>query len=257
VSIEPVEGPGGGERVRLTDPNGLRVDLVHGFTPVDPVPVRAAITQFNSPGAYVRVNDSVRTEVAPSPVLRMGHVVLQTPFFGEMLEWYMGLFGLIPSDMQVLSDGTPALAFCRLDRANEPADHHTVAIVAGPAPKLLHVSTETIDLDAIGQGQQFLWAQGWVHFWGMGRHRLGSQLFDYWHDPVGDEWEHYADGDVMTRDKPTGFYPMTLGGLWEWGQDLPQSMRPTAVPPPEAPPIVRELVDALRQPARAWWPELD
>ncbi|RQR24592.1 glyoxalase [Burkholderia sp. Bp9142] len=257
ASIEAIEGPGGGERVRLVDPSGFRVDLIHGFTPVEPVPTRAPITQFNSPGTAIRVNAGVRTEVAPSPIKRMGHVVLQTPLFGEMMAWYTGRFGLIPSDMQTLPDGTPALAFCRLDRGSSPADHHSLALVAGPAPKLLHVSTETIDLDAIGQGQQFLWMQGWHHFWGMGRHRLGSQLFDYWHDSVGDEWEHYADGDVMTADYPTGFHPLTLSGLWEWGQDLPQSMRPALPPPPEAPPPVRALIEALRKPARPWWPELD
>lgn len=257
-SIETIEGPGGGVRVRTTDPNGFRVDLIHGFTPVEPVSTRAPITQFNSAaGASPRVNAGVRTDVAPSPVLRMGHVVLHTPLFGETVMWYMSRFGLIPSDLQTLPDGTPVLGFFRLDRGNEPADHHSIALVAGPAPKMLHVSTETIDLDAVGQGQQFLWAQGWQHFWGMGRHLLGSQLFDYWHDPVGDEWEHYADGDVMTADYPTGFHPMTLGGLWAWGQDLPQSMRPPAPLPPEAPPFARQLVDAMRLPARPWWPELN
>jgi hypothetical protein len=255
--IEAIEGPGGGVRVRLFDPAGFRVDLIHGFEPVEAVATRDPIAQFNSPGVNRRINAGVRTEVAPSPVLRFGHVVLQTPLFGETLMWYMSHFGLIPTDMQTLPDGTPALAFCRLDRGSEPADHHTVALVAGPAAKMLHVSTETVDLDAIGQGQQFLWSKGWEHFWGMGRHLLGSQFYDYWKDPVGDEWEHYADGDVMTADYPTGLHPLTLGGLWAWGQDLPQSMRPPMPAPPDAPPVVRELIQALREPARAWWPKLD
>jgi len=257
ASIERIEAPGGGERVRLIDPNGFRIDLIHGFQPANPVPTRAPITQFNTPGLSNRVNAGVRTELAPAPVLRFGHVVLSTTDFPGTASWYMRRFGLIPSDLQTLPDGTPVLGFFRLDRGAEPADHHSLAMVVGPEPKMLHVSTETIDLDAIGQGQQFLWTQGWEHYWGMGRHLLGSQLYDYWKDPVGDEWEHYADSDVMTADYPTAFHPLTLGSLWSWGQDLPMSMRPAMPAPPDAPPVVRQLVQALREPARPWWPKLD
>ena len=39
--------------------------------------------------------------------------------------------------------------------------------------------------------------------WGIGRHVLGSQLFDYWFDPDGFEYEHYTDGDVFTADHET------------------------------------------------------
>ena len=43
-----------------------------------------------------------------------------------------------------------------------------------------HSAWEVIDLDALGQGQQVMRARGHKHFWGIGRHLLGSQLFDYW-----------------------------------------------------------------------------
>ena len=36
-AIEAIEGPGGGERVRLTAPDGYRIDLVHGMELVEPV----------------------------------------------------------------------------------------------------------------------------------------------------------------------------------------------------------------------------
>ena len=58
----------------------------------------------------------------------------------------------------------------------------------------------------------------------------------------------------MTADYPTGYHPMTLGGLWSWGEDIPQSMRPPAAPP-DAPAVVRNMIEALRAPARPWWPE--
>jgi hypothetical protein len=85
-------------------------------------------------------------------------------------------------------------------------------------------------VESVGQGNQHLQARGWTHYWGIGRHILGSQVFDYWKDPVGDEWEHYADGDVMTSEYPTGYLPLTRGSLWAWGADLPDDMRPPIAP---------------------------
>lgn len=31
---------------------------------------------------------------------------------------------------------------------------------------------------------------------GVGRHLIGSQIFDYWKDPFGNRVEHFTDGDV-------------------------------------------------------------
>ena len=62
--------------------------------------------------------------------------------------------------------------------------------------------------------------RGWKHAWGMGRHLLGSQIFDYWEDPWGDKHEHYCDGDLFTADQPTGVHPASKAGMAQWGQDV-------------------------------------
>jgi len=252
LQIESCEGPGGGKRVRLTDPDGRRVDLIHAFSPVPALATRDELPPGNTPFAAHRVNVPVRTPVEPAPVFRIGHVVLQSPNFDVTADWYMRRFGFIPTDVQAIEGGRPALGFFRLDRGNDPADHHSLAILAGPSATMLHVSTETLDIEAVGQGQQFLRARGWTHFWGIGRHRLGSQIFDYWKDPVGDEWEHYSDGDLMTAEYPTGYHPLARGGLWTWGDDLPESMRPPEEVPEHAPPEVKALIEALLAPPRPW-----
>ena len=41
----------------------------------------------------------------------------------------------------------------------------------------------------------------YVHEWGIGRHLLGSQLYDYWRDPAGFILEHWTDGDLLTADQ--------------------------------------------------------
>ncbi len=244
--------PGGGRVLRLVDPNGYRVDLVHGFTPAKAHVPRSAIDNGNTPWANKRVNDGVRAPLGHSPVRGLCQLVIHTPLFEQTVRWYMTNFGYLPSDLLQTASGVTGLGFFRFNRGDKPADHHALAIAFGPTPAILHISTETIDTDAVGQGQNYLRAQGWRHFWGIGRHILGSQIFDYWKDPAGDEWEHYADGDVMTADYPVGFHAFDRAGLWAWGDDLPASMRPAGPLPEAAPPVVREMVDALLAPPRPW-----
>jgi hypothetical protein len=134
--------------------------------------------------------------------------------------------GIIPTDVQYLEDGSPMLTFFRLDLGATPADHHTVVIVGGLESRYEHSAWEVQDLDALGQGQQVMHAAGHAHLWGIGRHVLGSQLFDYWKDADGFEFEHYTDGDVFTADRETHYVPFATGSIWAWGEDAPSSMFP-------------------------------
>ena len=219
--------PGGGEGVELTDPSGRSVWLLQGQQTVDPLPVRAAlVADTNTAQHFPRVNRMVRAPIEPARIVRLGHVVMQTVDFARMANWYQRVLGIIPSDVQYLADGSPCLAFCRLNLGEQPADHHTVVIVGGIEEKYEHSAYEVVDLDALGQGQQVLRAQGHRHLWGIGRHVLGSQLFDYWIDPDGFEYEHYTDGDLFTADFETAYSPLEFGGLWAWGDDAPASMKP-------------------------------
>jgi len=223
--ISGIDGPGGGQRVRLHDPDGFIVDLVWGRERVDELPQRQR-PAVNTPTEKVRVNTGIRTKTVPSSVHRLGHYVLSVSNFEESIQWYMRHLGIIPTDVQCLEDGTPALAFNRLDKGATPADHHTVVLVQNAAAEYMHSAYETLDIDSIGQGQQHLKLNGWNHFWGIGRHILGSQVFDYWLDPTGDELEHYADGDVFDAEFETRYHPLDMGSLWAWGDDVPPAMRP-------------------------------
>jgi len=55
----------------------------------------------------------------------------------------------------------------------------------------------------------------------VGRHLLGSQIFDYWRDPWGQKHEHYADGDLFDAAQPPGYHVLDRAGLYQWGPDLP------------------------------------
>ena len=225
--LAPERIPGGGQGVELFDPSGRSVWLLRGQRPLERLPLREALaSSTNTPTHSPRVNRTVRAPIEPAQVVRLGHLVLQTVDFPRMADWYLGVLGLIPTDVQYLADGSPNLAFCRLDLGSAPADHHTLVLLGGIEEKYEHSAYEVLDLDALGQGQQWLRAQGYRHMWGIGRHVLGSQLFDYWHDPDGFAFEHYTDGDLFTADYETHYSPLTFGSLWAWGDDAPASLKP-------------------------------
>jgi hypothetical protein len=65
----------------------------------------------------------------------------------------------------------------------------------------------------------------------MGRHILGSQIFDYWQDPWGDKHEHYCDGDLLTAGLRTGIHPVSRDAMSQWGPPMPASFtRPRMTP---------------------------
>lgn len=225
--LDPAEIPGGGTGIECRDPEGFAVWLIAPQPRIAVVPVRTAVpANANTFHKNARVNATVRSPIEPAAVGRLGHYVLQTPRFMDMAQWYMAHLGLIPSDVQYLPDGSPLLAFFRLDLGDTPADHHTVVIASGLQAGYEHSAYEVADLDALGQGQQVMRAAGHHHFWGIGRHVLGSQLFDYWCDQDKHQFEHYTDGDVFTAERPTHYVPFTPGSIWAWGNDAPREIFP-------------------------------
>jgi len=222
--IEKIQHPGGGEVVRLIDPTGLEVEVCFGIKKVDPIHTRRDALPVNTPNHHPRVNIGQRESLAPSPVLKIGHCVLGSNEIEKTIEWYMTHLGLLATDVLCLEDGSPIIAFLRMDRGGEIADHHTIVIGKGGGEGYMHSAYEVVDVDAVAQGQQYLKMKKRKHYWGMGRHLLGSQVFDYWHDTNGREFEHYTDGDVFTSDRKTEYYPMDPGNIYAWGDDIPASM---------------------------------
>lgn len=224
--LDAAEIPGGGRAVELIDPAGNAVWLIAGWAPVAPLPSRASLQlRMNTPDSKPRVNAAIRPPGRAPLVARLGHMVLQVTDFPAMAAWYMRHLGLIPSDVQYAADGSPVLTFFRFDLGPGPADHHSVVLLAGIDNGFEHSAYEMLDLDAIGQRQQVLLAGGHRHMWGLGRHLLGSQLFNYWRDPDGIQFEHYTDGDVFSADYEPRYSPFAPGSLWAWGQDAPPALR--------------------------------
>jgi catechol 2,3-dioxygenase-like lactoylglutathione lyase family enzyme len=249
--VENLDWPGGGRVVHLTDPSGFRLDAVCGRAAAPELPHRPPLP-MNSIDSRARINGTQRPPFSPPDVIKLGHVALELADYQATAHFYTKHFGFIPSDVQVLPDGSPAVAFMRLARGDKASDHHTLALAQTFAPALNHASFEVIDQDAIGIGNRLMRDRGWKPAWGIGRHFLGSQIFDYWTDPWGDKHEHYCDGDLFTEDQPTGVHPASRASMAQWGQPMPSSF----TRPKIALSTLVALFRALRNSPDVTWPKL-
>ncbi|MDA0240715.1 MAG: VOC family protein [Proteobacteria bacterium] len=216
-AVEEIDEPGGGYRVRMTDPNGYQVETVFGIETVDPLPL---INRFepNFGSARSREGELVRLKKAPCQVKRLGHVVLNVPSCEIADKFYKEHFGFISSDECFTEDGTElAVAFNRCDKGKDFVDHHTLLTVRSQVRGLAHIAFEVEDINALYVGKDYLESKGYEHSWGVGRHTLGSQIFDYWFDPYGNRVEHWTDGDLLNVDNGTKVTPLSVALATQWG----------------------------------------
>jgi len=223
ATVEALAGPGGGKVVRLKDPDGFSVEAVAGRDAAVAVASPAG-PAMNDSRAHPRSNAPKRVRQGASHVRRLGHCVLNVSNFRASEAWYKERFGFITSDEIKMSPEFSLGAFMRCDRGDKPADHHTLFLLGTGTPKFNHAAFEVTDLDDLMSGHDVLKEKAYRHQWGIGRHFLGSQIFDYWRDPWGHTLEHWTDGDVMTaswgsRDAT----PMDLMGV-QWGMKMPADM---------------------------------
>ena len=88
-------------------------------------------------------------------------------------------------------------------------------------PGLNHLSWEVRDIDDVHAGSENLAAKVRRHEWGIGRHLLGSQIFDYWRDPWGHVLEHFTDGDLLNAGHETGHFDPSVALGTQWGKFAP------------------------------------
>ncbi|KAL1874931.1 hypothetical protein VTK73DRAFT_10357 [Phialemonium thermophilum] len=220
---ELTDAPGGGKAVTFYDPvDGFPFHLVYGQTPVEPMDPKFPEVKVNYPTVKNRdKNTFQRFQKRPAPVHKLGHFGMCVTNFKKCYDFYTTYFNFFPSEL-VHKDGVDNTVFFRLDRGDELVDHHCFFFFEGPrAPHVHHSSFETHDFDAQVLGHDWLRHKGYENCWGVGRHIMGSQIFDYWFDPSGFIMEHYVDGDLLDMSEPTHHNPASPDNLHVWGPDLP------------------------------------
>jgi catechol 2,3-dioxygenase-like lactoylglutathione lyase family enzyme len=217
TGIETLDEPGGGKRVRLTDPDGFQVEIIHGMAQLPKIPVQRPPVNTGEDKTQRRNALYYKgVDRGPSHVKRFGHFVVHTPQFEKTLGFYREMFGLRCSD-DVYADSKDNIvgSFNRLDRGDDFVDHHAFFCIRSDKAGINHLSYEAADIDDIMIGHEHLQGKGYEHFWGLGRHSLGSQVYDYWGDPWGRVHEHWADTDVLNASVPGNLVGRhELAGPW-------------------------------------------
>lgn len=230
VTVEDSDMPGGGGIVRLTDPDGFTVEVVAGQANSAPLPARTEPAR-NSGAAHPRLREAIRLDPGPAQVMRIGHCVLKVADFRTSEAWYKKRFGFLTSDEVEAAAGVPLGAFMRCDLGDRSADHHTLFLAQLPGkPAFMHAAFEVAGLDDLMLGHAHLKAKQRSQAWGVGRHIMGSQVFDYWNDPWGHELEHWTDGDLFTAADPPQKVPVSSLLAVQWG--APHPMFAGKRPPP-------------------------
>jgi catechol 2,3-dioxygenase-like lactoylglutathione lyase family enzyme len=221
--IENMDEPGGGQRVRLTEPNGYQIEVVHGQALLDPIPVRYQKPNAGPEGAN-RTGELMRIHTGASRVKRIGHGVLATPKVMETATWFRETLGFVRSDDVYAGEKENIIgSFSRCDQGDDYVDHHVLFCIHNERAGLNHFSFEVHDIDDVFTGHEHLRNNGaYEHMWGLGRHLLGSQVYDYWADPWGRVHEHWADTDRLNVGNGGNLVSAEEGLQSQWGERPPE-----------------------------------
>jgi catechol 2,3-dioxygenase-like lactoylglutathione lyase family enzyme len=217
TGIENLDEPGGGQRVRFIDPDGRQVEVVYG---ISERPLLPEVRPVSNAGAdrMRRRGELFRVPRRASHVRRLGHAAVMSANFDVTVPWYQKTLGLLCSD-RVYRGATDHIvgSFNRIDRGAEFVDHHILYIIRGSPSGLNHLAFEVPDIDDVIVGHEYLQERNYRSTWGVGRHALGSQVFDYWFDPWGRVHEHWTDSDLLNASAPPGFGEAGIYTRGPWG----------------------------------------
>lgn len=224
VPVEVRDEPGGGKCVTVPDPDGFPVEIIHGLERLDVLEVQD-IAPLNARLDKPRLGAEKRMAPGASHVHRLGHCVINVTDYKKSCAWYQEQFGFLKSDEIFVGDEETILgSFMRCDCGERFVDHHTLFLVGTGKPGFNHAAWEVADFDDLMLGRDVLREAGHTPVWGIGRHVLGSQIFDYWRDPWGHMVEHWTDGDMFNASTAPNMAPVDDLLKTQWGERAPADM---------------------------------
>jgi catechol 2,3-dioxygenase-like lactoylglutathione lyase family enzyme len=228
--IEELSSPGGGNKVSGLDPDGIEVQVVYGIeereVDIDLLTPNPSNLGGKGKENFKRINKTKRVGKPRSSVIKkLGHAGINVTDPKVSLTWYNQHLGFIPTDIvEVPNTDIYAAIFARCDLGDELTDHHTFLIQSNLGSEgksgLNHISFEVVDIDDVFLGHEVLKEKGYRHEWGIGRHFLGSQIFDYWRSPYGHIYEHMTDSDVFDNKKEVEKTSIEIAAGMQWGPDI-------------------------------------
>jgi catechol 2,3-dioxygenase-like lactoylglutathione lyase family enzyme len=179
---------------------------------------------MNTGSEPLKRRELMRLPKSPAPIKRIGHGVFGTPKVKDTVQWFRDTLGFICSDDVYVGEKDNIIgSFNRTDCGDEYVDHHVMFAVMNERAGMNHMSFEVPDVDAVFADHEYLARLGkYDHMWGVGRHLLGSQVYDYWADPWGRVHERWADTDRLNARTPGNLISAQDGLVSQWGEDPPE-----------------------------------
>lgn len=209
VFLESRPASGGG--VLFRDPLGMVVELKVASKVMPDDKIIRVISSCPPGERGARMRGETPT-VHPS---RLAHALFFTPDIEKSVKFYCAVLGLR------LSDFPGPVAFLH---GAHGSDHHLIAFAQSSVGVGYHHSAWDVEsVEDVGLGAAQMAAAGYKRGWGLGRHVLGSNYFNYIRDPWGSYAEYSFDIDYVPvqQDWPTA-YPKPENSLYLWGADVPE-----------------------------------
>ena len=152
-----------------------------------------------------RWNDPVAAYRRARPI-RLLHVTLDIQKEGreQAVDFYISRLRFRPID-EVLDTGT--FMQCEGD-----VEHHNLFLCFRPDKAgFNHVALEVRDFDEVIEGGNYMIEQSWQESRVVGRHKLGSNIYRFFHCPAGGRIELAADMDRMDKSFETRTWPKNPG----------------------------------------------
>ena len=154
-----------------------------------------------------------------------------TTRMSETIAWYQENFGFLPTDeLYVGEPGNTLGRFVRTDCGEDPVYHHVLFIFRGEKNGLHHASFEVERVDEIFTGGDHLHELNYDHVRGIGRHALGSQIFDYWMSPFNVMHEHWSSTEKMNVHSSFNEIKIGSGMVHDSGEAPPERFVKQASP---------------------------
>ena len=132
--VQSSSAPGGGDYVKLIDPTGISMTLVHGVQS-RPQPEQDAEKPeeqvVNSWDLKPRKGRFLRPSKGPSKVHKLGHygIMVERSKWEQTVQWYENLFNLTTSDIVYEpNSGKDFMCFVHIDLGADYTDHHVSTI---------------------------------------------------------------------------------------------------------------------------------
>lgn len=219
--IESPDVPGGGQRLRLRDPNGFWIELVAGQERVSALP----------PRVLVRGPEGESRSLGPARVVRIAHTAYATPNLPEVIGWYQRTFGLLPTDELFVGKTDNVIGqFNRVDLGDTLVDHHVIFLLRGQRAGMHHVSYQVEGVDDIFFGYDHMTHRSHDHVRGIGRHALGSQIFNYWMSPYEQMHEHWISHEKLNASSRFNRIQIGEGMSYDTGEKPPERFVKQATP---------------------------